>query len=242
MSCELYQDRLSEYVDLALPQREHEAVTAHLGSCSSCEVIYQDLLAIFRASRQMPQLEPPDRVWHRLEAAIAAESRTAPAIPSPAFMHRPAAAGRFTRPAFLIAAMLIAAVGSVSLYRWLENRREPGTPGGNVAVTGTTNWNDAGGPKADLRPINLLVVNKPQIETEIVERRIQQLEIKLHTRQSQWSDEVRGAFDKQLAAVNRTVEQGYHAMQSDRNDQTAKEIYQAALLSKVEMLKQFAEL
>lgn len=244
MSCELYQDRLSDYIDLALSRQAHEAVTVHLKQCPHCNVIYQDLLAIFRASRQMPELEPPGRVWHRLEMAISAEGARPSQVVPAALIRGSAARNRMTsfRPAFLLAATLLVAVGSLAIYRWATDRHQPPPDTASVTDNAPRPWGDAGADRVSLQPINILVMHKPHIETAIVERRIEQLERQIPSRQPRWSAEVARAYEKYLTAVNQSVEQSLESITSNPNDQTAKEIYQSALLSKVELLKQFAEL
>ncbi len=244
MSCQIYEDRLSEYIDLALPQAEQKDVAVHLEKCRNCAGVYEDLLSIYQVSRQIPEVEPPDRVWRHIEAALLNEG-----VPSRESWTSSGAGGSgvfrlssFQRATFLIAATLIAAIGMISIYQKMVSRRSAPSEVGRTAEGTNDIWTGPSTGKADLQPVNLLVVHKPNIETSIVEQRIEQLERQIQARQTQWDPQIHRVFDTNLDRVNHNLEHGREDLQIHRDDPAAREIYRAALLAKVEMLKQFAEL
>lgn len=75
MSCAKHQDRLSDYIDGLLSERERLDVERHLQECGDCRTICEDLLYIRQLSRELPEYEPTPQLWERIAAAIAAETR-----------------------------------------------------------------------------------------------------------------------------------------------------------------------
>ena len=113
-----------------LEGESHPEAYAHLASCPRCRLLVDDLGSILRASRALPQYEPSERLWRRLEAAATAEGLWA----QPAWGRWPGAAWEASplRPAFagLLGVTLLLAVGLVS-YPTLElpvTQTVPATP------------------------------------------------------------------------------------------------------------------
>src|SRR4029079_17255504 len=67
MTCDLARERISELVDGDLDRDVRAELDAHLATCASCAALAEDLEVCLRASRTLPPLDPPERVW----AAIA---------------------------------------------------------------------------------------------------------------------------------------------------------------------------
>jgi anti-sigma-K factor RskA len=64
---------INEYVEGALDSRDRADIERHLATCVSCRQTVEDLREILRATRTLEPLEPPLRVWSRLERAIKLE-------------------------------------------------------------------------------------------------------------------------------------------------------------------------
>jgi anti-sigma factor RsiW len=74
---------LNDYVDGTLGPAERTNIDLHLATCTTCRQTVDDLREILRATGELDVLEPPVRVWSRLERAIKLEhEHTAPAAPS----------------------------------------------------------------------------------------------------------------------------------------------------------------
>jgi anti-sigma factor RsiW len=70
--------RLNEYVDAALPESERRSVDEHVRGCERCRMLVTELRELDRATKSLQPMEPPDRVWVRLEQALS-ESASAQA-------------------------------------------------------------------------------------------------------------------------------------------------------------------
>ena len=64
---------INEYVEGTLESRDRADIERHLATCVPCRQTVEDLREILRATGTLEPLEPPLRVWSRLERAIALE-------------------------------------------------------------------------------------------------------------------------------------------------------------------------
>jgi anti-sigma-K factor RskA len=64
---------INEYVEGTLDARARDSVEQHLASCVPCRQTADDLRDILRATAALEPRVPPERVWSRLERAIALE-------------------------------------------------------------------------------------------------------------------------------------------------------------------------
>jgi anti-sigma factor RsiW len=65
-------DRLSEYLDGELPENERIALEAHLGGCSQCSAVLEDLRGVVRQARALTPLQPEDDLWPAIARRIGA--------------------------------------------------------------------------------------------------------------------------------------------------------------------------
>jgi len=63
-------DTLNDYVDGALSADERVEVQRHIESCAQCGSLVADLRHIVDAAAALPPLDPPARVWARLEPRL----------------------------------------------------------------------------------------------------------------------------------------------------------------------------
>ncbi|MDQ7828368.1 MAG: zf-HC2 domain-containing protein [Armatimonadota bacterium] len=68
-------DRLTAYLDGTLPSEEATGVAAHLAACRACHGVLEDLTAVRRLLRALPDPEPPPWVLPKVLARIAARRR-----------------------------------------------------------------------------------------------------------------------------------------------------------------------
>ena len=67
MSCEEFQAQLPELIGSGERAAEHE----HIQSCELCRALLADLETIAEAARQLfPTVEPPDKLWEKIESKI----------------------------------------------------------------------------------------------------------------------------------------------------------------------------
>ena len=63
MTCDLARERISELVDGDIDRAARAELDAHLATCAACAALAEDLEVVRRASRSLPTLDPPERVW-----------------------------------------------------------------------------------------------------------------------------------------------------------------------------------
>ena len=64
------QAEINDYVDGALSLSDRAAVAEHLDQCATCRALADDLRELRRAARDLGPIEPPARLWTKLEQAV----------------------------------------------------------------------------------------------------------------------------------------------------------------------------
>jgi hypothetical protein len=227
MSCAKHRDRLSDYIDGLLSERERLELERHLRECRSCRTICEDLIVICRLSRELPDYEPSPRLWERIAAAIAAE--TAPSTKVRRFR---------MRPAFAMAAALMIAVLAGALLRF----RPLGPESQEASLPAAAQWNVLSPSLLEIQPTGLILAHKPTIDREIVEQRIEALERHIRQRRPLWDAETEACFRRSLEVVERSLAHCRQELERNPEDAVLRELYFAALKAKLEVLKRFSEL
>src|SRR5262245_64553788 len=76
MTCADFNDAIQELVDGTLTGARRQELELHLSTCPSCTALVEELLIVRRASRSLPEMAPPARVWERLAPVVAAAATT----------------------------------------------------------------------------------------------------------------------------------------------------------------------
>ena len=63
---------LNDYVDGVLPERERSTIDVHLHDCAQCQTVLEDLREIRRLTASLGPVDPPPRVWTRVEQELRA--------------------------------------------------------------------------------------------------------------------------------------------------------------------------
>jgi len=241
MLCSKYQEKLSDYIDGLLSLPEQNETEMHLSECAGCRAIYEDLVSICEASRNLPDYEPSPLVWERISAAIASESVGMRILGSRLSISK-LFSGHTLRllyqPSFATAAVLLIAVivGSIMIYR-APHSRSP-QPGSNQSV----NWGLSEKAKLGIQPTGLLILHKPAIDVETVQQRIRELQAQIEVKRKSWNPEIQLLFKRNVEIVDQRIARYHEALARNPGDPVARELYLAALEAKLEMLKQFAEM
>jgi len=231
MSCTKWRDRLSDYIDGLLSERERLGVERHLRDCGSCRMICDDLLYIRQLSRELPQYEPSPQLWERIAAAIAAEANSrSHGLP-------PGIRRAWMRPAFAVAA----AVAIVVLAGALLRSRFPEPDSQHVSVPSPTPWSALTPSLLEIQPTGLILVHKPTVDSEIVEQRIAILERQIQQRRSSWDAETEACFRRAWEMVERSLTHCRQGLERDPENAVLRELYLSALKAKLELLKRFSE-
>jgi hypothetical protein len=70
MSCEEFQEQLSDFVGSGVDLENHP----HFRDCEICKQLYRELETIAEAARRLfPDRQPEDNLWDRIESAIKRE-------------------------------------------------------------------------------------------------------------------------------------------------------------------------
>lgn len=62
MNCEMYQNRLSEYLDNELDESTMKEIFAHIEICQDCAHELELLKTTLRLAKEIPQVEPPAEI------------------------------------------------------------------------------------------------------------------------------------------------------------------------------------
>ena len=76
MSTDRYTNRLGDYVDGTLSDRERQLLETHLAACEACRTEVEELTRIRKAARALPRLNPPEHLWTQIEASLRARQST----------------------------------------------------------------------------------------------------------------------------------------------------------------------
>ena len=153
MTCEMYREQIDALVDGTLGPADRAALEAHLAVCPECRELADDLRAIHRAARGLPELAPPARAWTGIAARLE-PPHTTDAVRATATNWRQ----RLGVP-LAIAALLLAAVGITLVMRRVRSIDTP-VPSAPVAAAVTRPARPADVPppadaSADLRSLEL---------------------------------------------------------------------------------------
>ena len=77
MNCKQVRERLNDYVDESMGERETEHLSEHLSTCHGCRRELRDLRDLVAAAAKLPRsMEPESDPWPRIAAAIDARNAT----------------------------------------------------------------------------------------------------------------------------------------------------------------------
>jgi DNA-binding SARP family transcriptional activator len=102
MDCRAAQEQLSQLVDGDLDDVTAAAVLDHLIECDACARTERDLRRLADAAAELPPVDPPPELWHRIEARLDEEARAGRIC-------RPPRLGRLRRAAWPAAIAVAAA-------------------------------------------------------------------------------------------------------------------------------------
>jgi hypothetical protein len=224
MICAECQDRLSELIDGTLGERKRAAVDEHLRGCPRCQALRDDLAQIILASSNLPMHSPPSAVWIRVEREIGSSA--------PSWWAR-AGARRFSvsftgrQLASAAAALLIFASCVTVLY----------VAAPHTLPTMSASWGAFQGKKGSVAPV-MLSTSAPLPSKAAVEEMQRAIELK----QASWSDELRAAYGRGLAAADQRISECERAEQAAPGDASHADATLAAYREKLRFLEQFGDL
>jgi hypothetical protein len=214
MTCPEIQDRLDDYVDGALSEREFQEVELHLHGCAECRKQERALRAILAQAEALPEgMEPPRDLWPGIAARLGRRSILA-RFPS-----------GVTRPgmwaSLAAAAAVILAVGVML--------RQGGSAGPGTVPTGTKV------PVASTEP------NLDPAEQEY-QRATSELMAALSKQKEGLAPETQKAVDDNLKVIDTALNDLRAAIKKDPSNQKLNKMLVATHQKKVDMLRYLLKL
>lgn len=233
MDCQKCQELLSDFVDGTISAPERAVLSAHLGECTSCFGVRDELAAIVNFCREHRGDDPPvpneRALWLRISNVVEGELKAGRAAT------RPATAGSWwlgllnrrwemTLPqmAMTVAAVIIVA----SLGTVLSLRLTGAGVAGPVAVAP---------PSAPLVRNAEDMLRRQQVAIDYWNRRVEE-------RKGRWNPQMREAFDRNMNVIDMTVNDALTGLRTNPHDDVAEEMLNAALSEKMELLQEFSDL
>ncbi len=109
MQCEDCRERLTDYLEDALPQAEREALEAHAAACAECARVLRTLVGTVVALRDLPPVPAPPHLREQIRVAVAGAraGRRAPKATAPRVIWAGAGLGALAAAAVLVVAVLL---------------------------------------------------------------------------------------------------------------------------------------
>jgi anti-sigma-K factor RskA len=204
---------INEYVEGTLEPRDRADVERHLATCEACRQTVEDLREMLRATATLEPMEPPLRVWSRLERAINLERVDgAPGVQTSATPHDGNArfAGsrsfRYVQWAAIAAAIVIATAVGLRFGPSVRDARSlppaAGTAAGEAAAS---------------------VASELTLAETHYEKAIKGLEEIATSEQDSLDPRTAATVRKSLAVIDQAISESRAAVQSEPASQPAQE-------------------
>jgi anti-sigma factor RsiW len=246
MNCEKCQELLSDFLDGALSDSEHLALSAHMEECLECFHVRRELDEIVgycREARGQYDAPPNERaLWLRIRntiesqpnvlasgASVSASRRSAPLRWWSRWMDRQ---WELTLPqlAAAVSVIIIAvALGTAFSLQQVKNGSQSAAANGMQAG----NNGSASGLKALTSDVDDRV-RRQQVSMDYWYERVSQ-------RKQRWNPQLREAFERNLNVLDQAVEDSRQRLKINPHDEISEEMLNAALNDKMELLKEFSD-
>lgn len=230
MNCENYQNLLSDLIDGSLTPNDQNKVEAHLATCTVCAEARADLDLIVDFCREhqgQHEAVPNERaLWLRISNIIESQTpaRTQAAVPAGAgwwfrLMNKSWQLS-FPQLATAVAAVIVVAVLVTFGGTRIFSSSRVKTAGLGVGVN-TSSLQDR---------------YRQQQQT------ISYWNNRVELNKARWNPQMRETFDRNLGVIDAAVNDSMGRLSQNPHDEVSEEILNAALIDKIALLKEFAEL
>lgn len=225
MNCLDCQDLLSEYIDGDLKPNKRLLVSDHLKDCQECSLTHQDLKQIVGISQQLPLLVPKTDLWKNIEKEI--KELSLPTTPKT--QKNQSVWSRFW---------------NYKLQFSLSMPQLTGTLAGLViAVLLASNFIYSPQNFANT-PSQGTVIAKPTTYTSNTTEmeltgKIDRLSHTITERYKDWDPEVQKLYDRNLEAINQSIDECRQLAQKNPSDPIVHELMVTAYQEKIRLLEQF---
>jgi len=238
MTCEECQELLSDYVDGELALEDRKVLTAHLEECLDCFSVRDDLDSIVRFCEETRgQYDPVPNsraMWARIRNAVEQESDS----PGIEVTTDTAAVGgrhwwsrlgsRRMQLSFLQLSATVAAVAiivSVATNAGLQRFH-------NSAAESNFASRQPQQSPSFTAPDDM--VKQQSVALDYLNQRVE-------LKKAKWSPQVRDAFERNLTALDRAVNDSRQQLIQNPHDEVSEEMFNAALNEKMQLLRDFSE-
>lgn len=200
MSNDRWTDRLSEYLDGALPESEQAAVESHLRTCADCTAVLADLRRVVRRARLLRGQAPPRDLWPGIASRIAATRVQGGGPVDLSSRRKDRRRWTFTLPQLAAAGIALMTVSGGAVWL-LRNPEQPVTPVPAMSVS------------PDQSPA-LTVALRPDA-SESYAAAVADLEQVLAEGRGRLDSTTVKVIEQNLAAIDRAIDDAQRALESD---------------------------
>lgn len=249
MNCEKCQELLSDFLDGALPDDEHLALSAHMEECLECFHVRRELDEIVgycREARGQYEAPPNERaLWLRIRNTIESQpSAIAASAAASAPMARRASYRWWSRwmdrqweltlPQLAAAVSVIIIAVALGTAFSLQQVKQGSQ---SEAQSASGNRMQPDGRASGLKALTSDVderVRRQQVDIDYWYERVSQ-------RKRRWNPQIREAFERNLNVLDQAVEDSRQRLKVNPHDEISEEMLNAALNDKMELLKEFSD-
>jgi len=215
-------DRFEREVEACMEGDLRPSVAAHLRDCVFCKVVFEDLMALGRAARELPLEEPSPAVWANIRAQLSAEGALAEKVGVGSwlwqldFLRRPV-------PVAAFACML-------ALGCWLTAPRNYPQPETTASLA------TSAGEPAVVRSMAFAGAGQG------LEQAVRELEDAFKAREATLAPDVKATYEKSLNSLDASIRECNDSLQREPGNSLAHEYLFAAYSQKAEVLSSALEI
>lgn len=242
MKCAECENLISRLLDNELDERQAADVRQHLGFCARCQQICTDFAAIMDASPDVSEapadLLPPNSqaLWRRINNLIESEVKTAS---QPEVEERRGRLWQLSLPQLAAALACIALISSLLTVVAIRNYYEPSESDLTLRSEATqTTFEKV------LSRVGLMDSPQQARERRLKDQQaaIEYWNMRVQARRVQWDKATRDAFDRNLQAINDSVNEYTVILEQNPDDELSSEMLDSVLSEKMNLLRDFADL
>jgi hypothetical protein len=219
-------DRLSEYLDGDLDERERAALEAHLEGCAECAAVLEELGVVVSEARGLPDLPPERDLWPEIEGRLQPREQV-PAAPADVPVIPLAGRRRvaMTIPQLIAAGIALVLFSAGGVWMSLTGVG-PADPAGVVGV-----GSDQG--TVPVAPVSF---------TATYEDAIAELQVEYLARRTTLDPETIRVVERNLEIIDQAIQEARRALEDDPSSGFLNEHLAEAMRRKVDLLRQAAKI
>lgn len=228
-------------LDNELDEAQAVEVRDHLGLCTKCQQICADFTAIMDASPDVSNspadLLPPNSqaLWRRINNIIESEVK-----PAPGEAEQPRQRlWQLSLPQLAAALVCIAVISSLLTVVAIRNYNQPS----ESDLTSRSEATQTTFEKV-LSRVGLMDTPQQSRERRLKDQQaaIEYWNTRVQARRLQWNKATRDAFDRNLQAINDSVNEYTVILEQNPDDELSSEMLDSVLSEKMDLLRDFADL